>query len=381
MGARAIEGKPGSGKSCYAVWLMVLLLTDWARYKKQHGKEYPRQLFTNIPLDIDAVNDYLTYELGFKVDMSSQIVLLDDGFFRDENGDFIEWWEKFPEAAYIVIDEFQFLLSASSKKDKEGKDHTEKFMLYISKHRHRQHDIILLSQSIKNISVEARRQLEVIYAVLNVKNVTVGRWPFTLPMQDIDVVRESWGMPQQMAHIKRGVCEQDKVAYEKGCEVFLLRPALFNLYRSVTMATEVLDRPSLKLGRLGSILWLLRRHGFRLVFSAAIALAILYSGINLVRTLPETMIAAMQVDMGEQKSKPSTPPAMVTTPDGEVRLPIPIKPEDDTIIGFVKGGVITPRGVLRKDDHLIFEGEKDFVQSVDVMKGILYLGSGKKVQK
>ncbi len=384
MGARAIEGKPGSGKSCYAVHLLMILLSDWARYKKTEGKEYPRQLYTNIPLDIESVNKYLSQELGFDVDLSSQIVLLDDAFFRDENGEFCEWWEKFPEAAYIVIDEFQFLLSSTSKKDTAGKDHTEKFMLYISKHRHRQHDILLLSQSIKNISVEARRQLEVIYAVLNIKNTTIGRWPFSLPMADVDIVRESWGLPQQMAHIRRGVCEQEKIVYEKHPEVFVLQPALFRLYKSVTMASEVLDRPSLKLGKLGSIFWLIRRHGMRLLIATAVSVTLLFCFMNFVRNLPTTLVAALQPKVTENQPVPPKEAEFIVTQSGgdtAVRAPVVADPVDDGIIGFVRGGVITPRGVLRKGDTMIFQGEKETIQSVQVTKGILYFNSGRKVQK
>jgi hypothetical protein len=60
---------------------------------------------------------------------------------------------------------------------------------------------------------------------------------------------------------------------------------------------------------------------------------------------------------------------------------IPLRLEDDKILGFVKGGVITPKGVLRKDDQIIVDGHQDKVSSVDVGRGILYLGSGKKVRK
>jgi hypothetical protein len=36
---------------------------------------------------------------------------------------------------------------------------------------------------------------------------------------------------------------------------------------------------------------------------------------------------------------------------------------------------------LKKDDHIIYKGDRDFIKQVDVMRGILYLGSGNKVQK
>ncbi len=105
---------------------------------------------------------------------------------------------------------------------------------------------------------------------------------------------------------------------------------------------------------------------------------------NVVSKLPETI-------MGSMVSPPSRPSnsgpvesvQKVVRPDelDIARIAPTEKPEDDKIIGFVRGGVITPRGVLRKDDHLIIDGETDYVANVDLSKGILYLGSGKKVMK
>jgi hypothetical protein len=43
--------------------------------------------------------------------------------------------------------------------------------------------------------------------------------------------------------------------------------------------------------------------------------------------------------------------------------------------------VITKKGTLSLNDHIIVDGEKDYVKQVDVTRGILYLGSGKKIQK
>jgi hypothetical protein len=56
-------------------------------------------------------------------------------------------------------------------------------------------------------------------------------------------------------------------------------------------------------------------------------------------------------------------------------------PTPDDIVGFIPGGVITKKGILKKDDHILYKGERDFVKQVDVMRGILYLGSGNKIQR
>jgi hypothetical protein len=62
-------------------------------------------------------------------------------------------------------------------------------------------------------------------------------------------------------------------------------------------------------------------------------------------------------------------------------LPESSDPSTDDIVGFIPGGVITKKGILKKDDHILYKGERDFVKQVDVMRGILYLGSGNKIQK
>lgn len=149
MTLRAIHGKPGSGKSCYCVSLIVKQLADWVRYDLDHDEPYERVLYTNIPLHIDKINEHLSKELCIKdVDVSEHIEVLDDTFFRDGSGDYREWWNDFPEGAFIIIDEVHHYLPASVKRKKGGQDYADKFTNYVSMHRHKQHDIILLSQHV-----------------------------------------------------------------------------------------------------------------------------------------------------------------------------------------------------------------------------------------
>jgi len=218
MTLRAIHGKPGSGKSCFCTSLIVKQLGDWVRYEREQGERYARTFYTNIPLHIEAINDYLSKELCLKeVDVTDYIEVLDDTFFRTEDGKYREWWNDFPEGAFIVIDEVHHYLPASIKRKKDGGiDYVDKFTNYVSMHRHRQHDIILLSQHIDNVTVEVKKQIDTVYEVLNVKNRKIGIWPLQVPMSDVDAVREAWGFPVQLAHIRRGICEARRVIYDKG---------------------------------------------------------------------------------------------------------------------------------------------------------------------
>jgi hypothetical protein len=393
-----IHGKPGSGKSCYVVALIYAMLLDWARYKIKHGETYPRILFTNIPLNIDTINEALSKELCTEIDLSDQIELLDDSFFFDKHGEYRDWWTDFPDKAYLVIDEVHHYLPSSVKRQSQGQRYADKFTQFVSTHRHKQMDVILMSQHIDKVSSEAKKDIQEIFEVLNVKSTKIGIFPFTVPMEDVDVVREAWGFPVQMAHIKRGVMEAKKVRYDKNFDVFILTPFLFRLYRSHTMSDEAFDRPSLRLGRIGSLVWFARRHVVRLGFWTIMAVCGLMGIRNVMSELPNALVKSMIPPAPKPTVSttisPTSPLGMAMSgslPMEHVHgpgcnhsaetAPVPAVPADDEIIGFVKGGVITRKGVLRKDDHLIVDGEKDFVSSVDVGRRTLYLGAGKKVQK
>jgi len=74
----------------------VKQLSDWVRYEREHQERYSRILYTNIPLHIDAINDYLSKELCLKdVDISDYVELLDETFFRTSDGKYREWWSDF----------------------------------------------------------------------------------------------------------------------------------------------------------------------------------------------------------------------------------------------------------------------------------------------
>jgi hypothetical protein len=373
------------------------MLDDWARYKVEKGEAYPHVLFTNIPLDIDEVNKYLSSEIGTEIDLSEQIEIIDEGFFRDKNNNYTEWWLKFSEAAFIVIDEVHHYLPANLKADKAGKEVAKEFVNYVSTHRHRQHDLIFLTQHLNNITPEVKRMAEVVYEVLNVKNMVLGIWPFIVQMSDIDTIREAWGFPVQLAHIKRGVCAANSVEYDKICTQFVLNSKLFRLYKSHTLSDESLDRPSLKLGRFGSVIWFFRRYFFKFAIYGIILITLIVAGRNVLMNIPsilsKALVGGLPVQVGESSSTSASPVAYPSaipseherhhhTDSAAQELPLDSSdPTTDDIIGFIPGGVITQKGILKENDHIMYKNERDFVKQVDVMRGILYLGSGNKVQK
>ncbi len=263
------EGLPGSGKTCYCVSLLYGHFRDWIQYERREGRPYPRRCWTNVPLDIEALNESLRGELGGDVDVSEYVVVLDYEFFRGDApaGQWCRWWEKFENEALIVIDEVHHYLPASLKR--KNQDYSDRWMEYVSMHRHNRHDIIFLTQSLSNITTEVKNQIETVYSVRNVKNRSFP-FPISIPFADVDVVKEAWGVDTQFCHVYRGAMHGRKMIQDADPLKFFLTRDLFRLYRSHTKSKESSDRPSLKLSRLGSLWWFAKRHvwhlGLRPVF-------------------------------------------------------------------------------------------------------------------
>jgi hypothetical protein len=366
------------------------MLSDWVDYENKNGVPFERILYTNIPLSVEKINEYLRKETGIKdCDVSKYIELLDDTFFSSRS----DWWEEFENGAMVVIDEVHHYLPASIKRKSGGQDTADLFMNYVSTHRHRQQDIIFLTQHLNNIAVEIKRMAEVIYEVLNIKNTTVGIWPFKVQMEDIDLVRQSWGMPVQLAHIKRGVCSANTVEYDKQCDQFFLTPALFGLYQSHTLSNESLDRPSLKLGKVGSLIWIIRKYLMRFGVWGAVLIAVFIQGKSFIENLPlileRSLKFNMQVPAMEVKEVKDNLPAGNAANNGvavssgsiiEVSRGTSAS-TDEEVIGFVTNGVITKGGIKRAGDVFMYKGVEETVKNVNLMHGIVFFSSGKKYQK
>ncbi|MDR2344683.1 MAG: zonular occludens toxin domain-containing protein [Planctomycetaceae bacterium] len=395
MSLRLIHGKPGSGKSCFCVDMLSKMLIDWADYRIKNNEVYPRRLLTNIPLDIQAINEYISKIVGQDIDLSDQIKLLSDRFFftpkqskegkkeQIESG-FVAWWEKFRRGDFIVIDEVHHYLSVNVKRRKGGLNLSESFTNYISMHRHRQHDLIFLSQHIDNVAPEVKKMVEVVFEVLNVKSMVIGKFPFTIPMADIDVVRESWGYPVQLAHIRRGVCEARKVVYDKAHEVFILNSKLFSLYKSHTLSKESLDRPSFKMSRFRSIVWFLSRHIVRLGFWFVILITLLFCLISFFKNFPSilvnSLVMSVPVSSDDQSSKKVVVSAVAVVPDASEKI-VEVTEKDEKkvdviIIGFIDRGVITNEGIKYVGDIIFYKGKEETIKFVDFRRGYVEFLSG-----
>lgn len=306
MALSVIFGKPGAGKSYFAVLKISEYLEDFCRSEIQTGLEHERKIYTNLPLRLDEIDDYISDRLGKVVKASKYICLLDDDFFVEKNASGklvkVDWWEKIPEGALIVIDEVQHYLSSS--KD-EGGAYLKDFQLYISTHRHRRHDLIFLTQHTDNINKVCLNMAADAYHVINIKGRVLPF--FGIPFADIDVVKQAWGYDQQYANILYGNYLGRAFKAESTLHI-LLKPDIYNLYKS-HFSSESSDRPSLHLTKFGSVVWFLRRHLWHLFFKAVLVWLVLHLTWNVICKLPLTLSNKLAEDLKiEAASSTPSPP-------------------------------------------------------------------------
>lgn len=244
-------GKPGSGKSYHATReILRLLATDIKR-------KASRKVYTNVSLNIDEVNLYLTAELGQEVDVSERVIVLEDDFFvfdrsavtasdyqtfnqgvkktqliRDDSLGY--WWNRFENDAVIIIDEIQRFLGGNSKGDRSV---VSSIAVYFSTHRHRRHEIILISQALTNIPLEIRKYAETVLEVFNAKSLSL---PFPLSIQgrDIEIFLKGWGVQRQVYRVKKGILDIARphiVEFQGEAEVVATSPAVYACYQSHTL--------------------------------------------------------------------------------------------------------------------------------------------------
>lgn len=280
-----IQGKPGSGKSYFAVKKIVDLLVNLCEDEKRSGKEGIRRIYTNIKLNLDNIDTYVENVTFSGVRASKYIQIIDNSFFWEVGQDGInqlcEWWDKFDDGAYIVIDEVQYYL-ASNSNDKKSEGYNKKFELYISTHRHKAQDIIFITQHQDNILRSCLSMSEGTWIVTNYKNFILP-W-LGIPLSDFDVVRRAWGSDHQFANVQYGLFV-GRAFHKQSSEVLVLEDSIFRLYKSHNDNVSE-DRPNLNLGRFSSLFWLFRRHALQLSFKFILVFVFIFALLSVFRTVP-----------------------------------------------------------------------------------------------
>lgn len=302
-----IVGKPGSGKSYFAVSKIAEFLCQCAGYEKEHGADFERKVYTNLVLDLDACDKYVKNKTGISFDSSKYLFHTNEEFFYavspDGRKEPSEWWEKFPNKALIVIDEVHQLIPAKGAGDR---DFMDAFVNYISTHRHREQDIIFITQHSDNMHRSILSMATDCYQILNIKN-RVLPW-IGIPLADLDVVKEAFGIKNQVANVLYGNYVGRSFKKES-TSTMVLSPEIYALYSSHTMAGgESSDRPSFRRSRIGAIFWFIRRHIFHLSIKAGLVVAVVW-GIRYVLTQGPTHLAEAMVP-GKKEEKKEVPPSI-----------------------------------------------------------------------
>ena len=381
MALSVIFGKPGAGKSYFAVMKIAEYLEDFCRFELQEGIEHERKIYTNLPLNLPAIDDYISDRLSKDIKASKYVKLLDEDFFieKTSSGAFkkCDWWEKIPDGALIIIDEVQHYLSSS--KD-EGGAYLKDFQLYISTHRHRQHDLFFLTQHTDNINKVCLNMAADAYHVINIKGRVL---PFLgIPFADIDVVKEAFGYNQQYANILYGNYVGRAFKPESTLHI-LLKPEIYKLYKSHNTDSAT-DRPSLNLSRFGAVCWFLRRHLWHLIIKAAVVYFIFYTCWQVICKMPLHLSTTLQKQM-QADIKSDSPAKLPEKSQGSRRsaptngasaanLPETVKPSSPKIEIFTPDYFVVDGVKYRKGDVINYEGINYTVDNIDFQRRFIDFG-------
>jgi len=426
MALSIIVGKPGSGKSYYCVENLAKQVEDWVRYELAEGHPFERLLLTNIPVKVDALNEYLSDKIGEPVDASHYVKILTDADFGapTENPNwtkkedrFLYWWDTFPDKSLIVIDEVHHYLGEEQemKWTSEAQDYNTSFRNWLSTHRHKGQDVIFLTQHTDNIATSVLRLAEKCYEITNAKSQSLP-FPLSIPLSDVDVVREAWGYETQLFRVSVGLYRGRAIRYDGDVTTHVMSQKVFRLYKSHTLSDVSSDRPSLNLGKVGSLFWFARQHGFHLSVKAVFLVFGGWAAMRFLFALPLILSAAFapgepdatKSSAGHNVSKMNTAeggdiPAFrddrelqqmrVRLKDAEqsvTRLSEDkknlideiqkMKDEKTKIIGLYPGGVLTKEGRKKVGASIEYEGISDFIKVVNVREGKVLLTSGKELE-
>ena len=316
MTIKIIYGKPGSGKSYHAVKVMADILCDWARVERKKGERYPQRLYTNLPINRDAMKAYVEKEIGFEFDVDYYLVSLDDKFFRRpeykldncgckimEDGKPVMsyWWNDLPDDLLIVIDEIHRFLGKEYAYVRPLEE-SAALRDYMGMHRHHRHDWILLTQDKGQIARDVLRMSEQAIHVFNAKSMTLG-FPISIPGEDIETLLKGFGVTRQLYRVRVGTYSGNRVVFDGTTSAFVMTPEIFALYTSNTLAASkvdiVGDRALPFDGKIGAVLWFAKRHVPHLAFKFIGGILLVVAFVEIVPNLP-----AILVNSSKKTSKP-----------------------------------------------------------------------------
>ena len=411
MSLQIVAGKPGSGKSYHTITMLLRFFEDWSTFERKEGRPFDRVLYTNLPLQTEAINAYLTKKTGHETEIDHYIRPIDEDVRRE----FAASGGKFPlsvlpQNAMIVIDEVQKMFGSEMDSGSKDKTFQVEFRNYITTHRHHGHDLIFITQSTDNISKAILSQAEKLYEINNLKSAGL-KFPINIPMADLDVVKEAFGNKSQFYCCKVGKYSGRRVKFDGEATRHVMTAEVFACYNSFTLSDVTSDRPSLNLTRCGAVFWLAKKHGWHLGLKLIVALFVLFWALHLIKNGPNILVktlsnsltpAAIQSPSNSDKTTtpkmssappvvPGIPPSQIVQPvpmghgcndpncTHDHSLPLPMPKSDEKITAVFPLGVVTDKGRRKIGQPIMIKGEEEIIKSISVRQGVVSFESGNKI--
>lgn len=339
-----ITGKPGSGKSYFAVKKIVEQLSECLDYERREGSPHQRKIYTNISLNLDEFIRYFQTS-----EVNKYLVVIDQDFFFQTlySGakQLCKWWDKFDNNSLIVIDEVQYYLGTGGGVESVS-DYQKEFELYISTHRHKGQDIFFITQHQDNILKSCLSMAEGLYRVDNIKSRVIPLLGISL--SDFGVVKRAWGYEQQYALVTFGqlIGRAFKTDY---VERVLLESSIYKLYSTHNKDVSA-DRPDLKLSKIGSIFWFIKKHWFHLSIKILIFYLFITALYKIVVSLP--MILTSAIPKSEKLAVTSN------SVENPPILPIMEKQENKIVVIGKTYLVLDNRKIINVSEVFYYEGQK-----------------------
>jgi len=397
-------GKPGSGKTYHAIGQIVKEIYMWGMHEIRSGKRSERELYTNLPFNLEAVNEYLNRVHGREIkalienrrlesgedndsDTHTNMVSMlvadgqrvvaqggePDGFIPNVyNGTYFDFasyinfyaegtigrfWEHTPKYASIAIDEVHLYFS-SEEAEKALKD----FKAYMSTHRHEAHDIRLLTQHMDNVSSQVLKMCETVEDIQNMKSKRI---PFVnIPVSDIQIVLQTFGIYNQTYCVSFGRVVGKSIKFEGNSERFVMGKEIYQLYNSFSQEGDhggaTSDRPLFFVRRRDAVKWFIGEHWFSagwkigaIVFGMIAALIVLpfipqllTSGLTSVALGGAAPKAHVEKEFGKPISKKSSlPPTSKSTIE---KLPGSVQASHDSLVIADKKEILALKKELLK---------------------------------
>jgi hypothetical protein len=414
MSITAVTGKPGSGKSYHVVNDKVLgTLKNWASYERKKGEKFPRMLYHNLTLNLEAIEKEVNLFKKKKIDIRNYVCELQE----HEVGEF---WRHTPDDCLIIVDELhQQWSSIDSKKE------IKEFIDYTSLHRHRGHDVIMITQSLENVPTQVKLMAESIEDVVNAKMHRIPK--LNIPIGDILQLASAFDIEYQVYKVRYGSTVNRSLKWEDGSAIHWMKADGFKLYQSYAQhgdhggdfkAVGGGDRSEHLTGKADAVWWFSKNHLPPLLGKIALCAFVIWGAFSVITGLggvalagikKQNKTAVLDKPKGKTTEEMKREEARAKLSDKDLIIELQKEVEgyqvtieklrgminseksqrvklekqisdmevDKVMVCIIKGAIVLRDGLrVNVGDSFIHKGKNVKLSSVDASKGVALLSSG-----